>query len=71
MAKRKKTNGAVCTVCEENAIDYPVAELCRNCYQALYYWKQKSVKAIVRRQHQLETYARRMDVIAGTRGSNR
>ena len=71
MAKRKKTNGAVCTVCEDNPQDYPNAGLCKPCYAALYYWKSKTVKAIVRRQHNLEVYQRRMDVIAGTRGSNR
>ncbi len=58
-----------CTVCGEvECTNYK--DVCNACYAALWYWKNKTVKAIVTRKANLERYARRMDLIGGQRGTN-
>lgn len=61
MSRSKK-----CTVCE----DRPVTSLtgmriCDACYQAFYYWKDKTPKQILDRSRNLDIYARRMDLMLG------
>ncbi len=60
-----------CNICDEEEVtDMTQLRVCNNCYNALYYWKKKSVKDTIQRQHNLEKYQRRMDYINGTKGGN-
>lgn len=44
-------------------IFYKKSQLCAPCYQALYYWKQKSVTEIVQRKGKLRVFMARMDSV--------
>lgn len=44
-------------------IFYKKSQLCAPCYQALYYWKQKSVTEIVQRKSKLRVFMARMDSV--------
>lgn len=73
MAKKPKRADARptnwCSVCDETeCTNYK--DVCNACYAALFYWKQKSVKAIVKRQSDLQRFARRMDLIGHRKGTN-
>lgn len=58
-----------CTVCEETeCTNYK--DVCNACYAALWYWKNKSVKAIVARKADLDRFQRRMDLIGARKGTN-
>lgn len=45
---------------------YKKSGLCAPCYQALYYWKKKSVTEIVQRKNKLRLFATRMDAVEPT-----
>jgi len=44
-------------------IFYKKSELCAPCYQALWYWKKKSVTQIVQRKSKLRVFMSRMDSV--------
>ncbi len=48
-------------------IKYLEAELCETCYQGMYYWRDKSPTAVMRRQKQLYILENRMELMSGNR----
>jgi hypothetical protein len=43
------------------------AQTCDPCYQALYYWMKKGVRAVMHRQRQLGVFRRRMEALSNAR----
>lgn len=42
---------------------YKNSGLCAPCYQALYYWRKKSVTEIMQRKNKLRVFISRMDTV--------
>lgn len=66
---RKKVNGVGSCAVEgcPHDIMYIEAELCRNCYQAMYYWRDRSPTDVMKRQKQLVVLENRMELMSGNR----
>ena len=66
MTKKSKriTHRDICSTehCD-NQILYPNLGVCSACYQAIWSWKQRSVKDILQRKKNLRKFAARMQVI--------
>ena len=63
----KKNGKDLCELCEDKPVRYPRIGLCVNCYAALHYWMKKKPGDVIKRQHKLEVYQKRMELISGKR----
>ena len=43
--------------------NYRHLHLCHRCYQALYYWRKKSVAEVIRRKNKLRMFMSRMELV--------
>jgi len=59
-----------CEICEEVEVRYHDLRLCHKCYQYIWRWKKRSIKAIIRRQRDVEVYEKRLSIIGADKGSN-
>ena len=47
--------------------DAEVGDLCKTCYQGMYYWKDRTPTEVVKRAKQLQVLSDRMDMMGGNR----
>jgi hypothetical protein len=66
MPPKKATKKTKCYIdsCDRDA---EIADLCKTCYNGMYYWKGASPKKIVKRAKQLQVLSDRMDMMGGNR----
>ena len=56
-----------CTMCEKKQAKYKAAVLCESCYQFVYYWKNKSVTALMKRRETLGRWTARTEKLMPAR----
>lgn len=57
-----------CSLCDRTSKTHHITEegICNCCVQYLYYWRQKTAKQIMKRLRQVESFERRLEVLAGS-----